>query len=83
MPQYQGARISKELKGRKVHVVCDRCKLRRRYDGTAMVEKIGPGVALPDLLTRIAVGIGCDLNIAPTPNGIRCAMRYAKPGEER
>lgn len=76
MWQYRGALLSKELKGRKVYIACDRCKLRRRYDGTAMVEKVGPGVSLPDLLTRFAVGLGCDLNIAPTPNGRRCAMRY-------
>jgi hypothetical protein len=76
MSQYQGALLSKQLKGRKVYIACDRCKLRRRYDGTAIVAKVGPGVPLPDLLTRFAMGLGCDLNIAPTPNGMRCAMLY-------
>lgn len=76
MSQYRGSLLSKELKGRKVRIACDRCKLRRRYDGTAIVAKIGPWVSLPDLLIRFAVGLGCDLNIAPTPNGRRCAMRY-------
>ena len=79
MSQYRGALLSKELQGRKVYIACERCKLRRRYDGTAIVAKVGPGVPLPDLLTRFSVGLGCDLNIAPTPNGLRCAMRYEYP----
>ncbi len=79
MSQYRGELLSRELKGRKVYIVCDRCELRRRYDGSAIVAKVGPGVSLPDLLTRFAVGLGCDLNIAPTPNGLRCAMRYEYP----
>lgn len=81
MPHYQGARLSAHLSGQKVRVVCIRCKLQRQYDGTAMVSRVGPRVSLPDLLTRIAVGLGCDLNIAPTPNGIRCALHYEQPGE--
>lgn len=83
MPRYQGARLSAQLNGHKVRVVCIRCKLHRQYDGTALVSRVGPGVSLPDLLTRIAVGIGCDLNISPTPNGIRCALHYEELGAVR
>lgn len=78
MPRYQGARLSSELAGRKVHVICERCGLSRRYDGDAILARIGPDVPLPDLLTRIALGNGCTLNAAPTPNGIRCALRYGE-----
>lgn len=28
---------------------------------------------------RFAIGLGFDLNIVPTPNGLRCAMRYEYP----
>lgn len=83
MPRYQGARLSAQLTGHKVRVVCIRCKLHRQYDGTALVSRVGPSVSLPDLLTRIAVGIGCDLNISPTPNGIRCALHYEELGAVR
>lgn len=76
MRTYQGARLSRELAGQKVHVICERCRLSRRYDGDAMLAKIGPDVAMPDLLTRIAIANGCLLNSAPTPNGIRCGLTY-------
>lgn len=39
----------------------------------------GRAGGLSDQLSRIAVGLGCDLNIAPTPNGLRCVMRYEYP----
>ena len=67
MTHYQGARLSAYLSGQKVRVVCIRCKLQQQYDGTAMVSRVSPWISLPDPLTRIAVGLGCDLNIAPTP----------------
>lgn len=57
-------------------VECVRCQLRRRYDGMARFERAGD-CAMPDLLTKLAVGLGCDLNIAPTPEGIRCTLHYA------
>jgi hypothetical protein len=79
MPRYRGAFLSSDLAGLKVRVVCERCKLRRQYAGNALIERVGPEEALPELLTRIAVGLGCDLNISPTPNGLRCAMRYEYP----
>lgn len=52
------------------------CEIRRRYDGTAMLARVGGQMAMPDLLNLIARGNGCTLNDAPTPNGIRCGMHY-------
>lgn len=72
----KGARSLSEFAGRKIHVECLKCEIRRRYDGDAMIARVGEDVVLPDLLNLIARGNGCTLNDAPTPNGIRCAMHY-------
>lgn len=40
-----------------------RCKLYRRHHGTSIVARVGPEVSLPDVFTRLAIGLGCDLNI--------------------
>ncbi len=79
MSQDRGAFLSSDLSGLKVRVGCERCKLKRQFDGNALIDRAGRNEPLPGLLTRIAVGLGCDLNIAPTPNGLRCAMRYEYP----
>lgn len=71
-----GARRLSQFRNQKICVECLRCQLRRRYDGAALYERAGD-CAMPDLLTRIAVGLGCDLNISPTPNGRRCGLHYA------
>lgn len=78
MHAYKGARTLSEFAGRKIHVECLKCEIRRRYDGDAMIARVGRDVVMPDLLNRIARGNGCTLNDAPTPNGIRCAMRYCR-----
>lgn len=77
MQAYKGARTLFEFAGRKIHVECLKCEIRRRYDGDAMIARVGRNVVMPDLLNRIARGNGCFLNDAPTPNGIRCRMHYA------
>ncbi len=79
MPKYEGAYLTGAFAGKKVYVGCERCKIQRRYDGNAIIERAGTEVALPDLLTTIAAGLGCYLNLAPTPNGIRCGLRYEGP----
>lgn len=76
MSQEPGARRLSQFRNSKVEVECLRCQLRRRYDGESLYERAGD-VAMPDLLTKIAVGLGCELNVAPTPNGIRCSLHYA------
>lgn len=76
MHAYKGARTLSKFAGRKIHVECLKCGIRRRYDGDAMIARVGGNVVTPDLLNRIARGNGCTLNDAPTPNGIRCAMHY-------
>ncbi|MBB5273968.1 RNase P subunit RPR2 [Rhizobium rosettiformans] len=71
-----GARRLIVYRNQKVVVACERCGLSRRYDGNRMIAKLGPDVVLPDLLRRIAKAEGCDLINAPTPNGLRCGLRY-------
>lgn len=70
-----GARRLSLYRNKKVIVECFQCQLRKQYDGSALYERVGD-VALPDLRTKIAVGLGCTLNVAPTPNGRRCGLRY-------
>lgn len=77
----RGARLLSEYAGRKIHVECQRCEIRRRYDGNAMIARAGGDVVMPDLLNRIARGNGCTVNDAPTPNGIRCRMTFAQPNK--
>lgn len=79
MPAFKGARTLAEFAGQKIHVECLRCQIRRRYDGDAMLARVGGAVVMPDLLNRIARGNGCTLNDASTPNGIRCGMHYGRP----
>lgn len=76
MHAYKGSRTLSEFAGRKIKVECLRCEIRRRYDGDAMIGRVGSDVVMPDLLNRIARGNGCTLNDGPTPNGIRCRMHY-------
>lgn len=71
-----GARRLIVYRDQKITVACDRCGLSRRYDGNAMLKKLGPDVVLPDLVVRIARAEGCELVNAPTPNGERCRIRY-------
>lgn len=58
MHAYKGARTLSEFAGRKIHVECLKCEIRRRYDGDAMIERVGRDVVMPDLLNRIARGNG-------------------------
>jgi hypothetical protein len=81
MPAFKGARTLSEFAGRKIFVECLRCEIRRRYDGNALLARVGGDIVMPDLLNRIARGNGCKLNDAPTPNGIRCRMTFAQPNE--
>lgn len=76
-----GARRLHVFKNQKIVVICDRCGLSRRYDGNRMIEKLGPDVVLPDLVGRIAKAEGCELVKAPTPNGLRCGLRYGLTGQ--
>ena len=73
-----GARRLIVYRNQKITVACMRCGLTRRYDGNAMIEKLGPDVVLPDLVGRIAQAEGCSLIKAPTPNGLRCGLRYVR-----
>lgn len=73
-----GARRLITYQNQKVAVACERCGMSRRYDGNAMIAKLGPDAVLPDLLRRIAHAEGCELINAPTPNGLRCGLRYAR-----
>lgn len=76
MHAYKGARTLSEFAGRKIYVECLKCEIRRRYDGNATIARVGGRVAMPELLNLIARGNGCTLNDAPTPNEIKCRMRY-------
>jgi RNase P subunit RPR2 len=71
-----GARRLHEFRNQKIRVICDRCGMSRRYDGNAMLATVGSDFLLPELLTRIAIAEGCERNLAPTPNGKRCGLRY-------
>ncbi len=73
-----GARRLNVYRNQKMAVACERCGMSRRYDGNRMIEKLGPDVVLPDLLGKIARAEGCVLINAPTPNGLRCGLRYAR-----
>lgn len=77
MSQGSGARRLQIYRNQKISVTCDRCGMARRYDGNAMLAKVGSDFLLPELLTRIAIAEGCELNLAPTPNGKRCGLKYA------
>lgn len=76
MPVRRDARILAEFAHQKIHVQCLRCEIRKRYDGNAMIARAGGDIVMPELLNMIARGLGCTLNDAPTPNGIRCSMQY-------
>jgi hypothetical protein len=83
MHAFRGARTLSEYAGRKIHVECLRCEIRRRYDGSAMLARVDCRTAMPDLLNLIARGNGCTLNDAPTPNGIRCGLHYTEAPPRR
>ena len=76
MQASKGARTIADFADSKIHVECLRCEIRRRYDGSAMLARVGAKVTMPDLLNLIARGNGCTLNDAPTPNGVKCGMHY-------
>lgn len=71
-----GARRLQIYRNQKISVTCDRCGMSRRYDGNAMLAKLGPDFVMPELLNRLAAAEGCKLTNAPTPNGLRCGLRY-------
>ncbi len=73
-----GARRLITYENQKMAVGCDRCGLYRRYDANAMIAKLGRDVVLPDLLGKIARAEGCERVNAPTPNGLRCGLRYVR-----
>ncbi len=73
-----GARRLIVYRNQKIVVACERCGMSRRYDGNAMIAKLGPDALLPDLVRRIAKAEGCELVNATTPNGLRCGLRYAR-----
>lgn len=77
MSQGSGARRLHIYKNQKIRVVCDRCGMSKRYDGNSMLQKLGPDFILPELLNKLAEAEGCELNLAPTPNGKRCGLKYA------
>jgi len=72
----QGTCILSEFADQKIHVQCLRCEIRRRYDGSAMIARVGGDVVMPDLLNLIARGKGCTLNHAPTPKGLTCSKTF-------
>nr|CAD6417583.1 hypothetical protein REQ54_01726 [Rhizobium sp. Q54] len=48
-----------DFAGRKVIVLCKKCELRKQYDATAMLRKIGD-IRLPELRPKIAAAEGCE-----------------------
>lgn len=71
-----GAFRLRKYANQKIFVVCDRCGMSRRYDGNRMLAKLGPDFVMPELLNKVAAAEGCKLINAPTPNGLRCGLRY-------
>lgn len=62
-----------DIAGGKVVVSCQRCGLERRYDSSAMLERIGD-VSLPELRIMIARAEGC-----PRADNVyrdRCELGY-------
>ncbi|SIQ24826.1 hypothetical protein SAMN05880590_102785 [Rhizobium sp. RU35A] len=56
-PRFSSPYLSDFLGG-KVHLICPKCGIQRRYDASMLLAKVGDYV-LPDLLTRIALAEGC------------------------
>ena len=54
-------------------MVCDKCGMRRRYDATAMYEKVGD-LPMPMLLMEIARAEGCPRAGSKTQD--RCMLHY-------
>jgi hypothetical protein len=54
MQAYKDARTLSVYANRKIQVECLRCEIRRRYDGNAMIARVGRDVVMPDLLNLIA-----------------------------
>ena len=71
-----GARRLIVYRNQKISVTCDRCGMFKRYDGNQMLTKLGPDFVMPELLNKVAAAEGCKLINAPTPNGLRCGLRY-------
>lgn len=62
-----------DYRGGKIAVVCGKCGLQRRYDGTSMLERI-EDMPLPVLLIEIAKAEGCPL--AGNKSEDRCMLGY-------
>ena len=60
-------------RGGKIAVACDTCGLRRRYDASAMLARIGDR-AMPMLLIEIAKAEGCPR--AGSKSDDRCMLHY-------
>ena len=65
-------RLSDHLGG-KIAVICEKCGMRRRYDATAMHDRIGD-VTMPVLLLEIARAEGCPRVDNRTDD--RCMLHY-------
>jgi hypothetical protein len=50
-----------DMPGLKIIVACEQCGIRKRFDGTAMLERIDDDCNLPTLIGKIRRGIGCEL----------------------
>lgn len=79
MSQDRDAFLSSDLFSLKVQVGCERCKLKRQFDGNALIDRVGRNEPLPGLLTRIALGLGCDLGHCTDPerNALRDTLRVS------
>lgn len=73
-----GAVRLRKYANQKIRVVCDRCGMAKQYDGNQMLAKLGPDFVMPELLNRVAAAEGCKLINAPTPNGLRCGLRFGE-----
>lgn len=62
-----------DYRGAKIHVVCDTCGMRRRYDAAQMLERVGDR-PMPMLLFEIAKAEGCTR--AGSRMGEPCGLHY-------
>jgi RNase P subunit RPR2 len=60
-------------RGGKIVVICEKCGMRRRYDATAMLARIGD-LPMPSLLMEIARAEGCPR--AGNKSEDRCMLHY-------
>lgn len=54
-----GAYMLSQFAGRKVGIECA-CGLRRRYDASAMLARLGGDIDMPSLMKRLSKAEGCD-----------------------